>query len=301
MYPKGISIIIPCFNRQSTIASCVESIILQNYEGNLEIIISDDGSSDSSLEVAEKLDKRVKIIKKPITCVDQGASGARNRGLIIAKYEYICFLDSDDYFLPDYLQTASTFLNNNKNIGYTFCRSRKEVRLAGGSVKIEDWTRAHLSKLDKNYHVFYRPRNINTNVIMIRKKVLDSCGLFDTLLLNGNDTDMWFRVSEVSKGHFLDIYGAVYRVNHSEKQLTGNSEEIKEKSRMRIYSNAVQRFIESKSKDKLRLFLLIRALFYINLPRKYKSFRLLSHLIVSGKLFLNLPLTFFRFIAAAIR
>ena len=90
-----ISIIVPVYNVERFIDRCIQSIINQTYK-NLEIILIDDGSTDSSLAICQKYrnsDKRIKIIKK----TNGGVSSARNIGLLHANGQYINFVDSDDY------------------------------------------------------------------------------------------------------------------------------------------------------------------------------------------------------------
>lgn len=92
---KKISIIVPVYNTEKYLHRCLNSIINQSYE-NLEVILVDDGSTDSSPaicdEFAEK-DSRIKVIHK----VNEGVSIARNTGISVATGEYLSFVDSDDF------------------------------------------------------------------------------------------------------------------------------------------------------------------------------------------------------------
>lgn len=294
--PKGISVIIPCFNREKTIRRSIESVLNQNYLERFEVIVSDDGSTDNSLIIAREFDKNVVVMEKPKDCLEQGASGARNRALLVAKYEYICFLDSDDYFLPNYLNTVANVLDSNKEIGYTFSRSKKEIKFSNSTTKIEDWTRQKLSYLDKKYHVLYRAHNINTNVIFIRKSIIDKVGLFDTSLSNGEDTDMWLRISENTKSQFVDIYGAVYCVNHSDNQLNFNPNDVRKACETTIYARSIKRYIETPTKDKLRLLLSVRLLLYMKkTSKKGLFFSLYRFATVNCRLFFLFPTTFSKY------
>lgn len=94
-----ISIIVPVYNVEQYLKRCVESIIHQTYS-NLEIILVDDGSKDSSGKMCDEYaaeDSRIKVIHQE----NGGASAARNRGLAIAKGELIGFVDADDWILED--------------------------------------------------------------------------------------------------------------------------------------------------------------------------------------------------------
>lgn len=90
-----ISVIIPVYNSESYLSTCLQSVINQTYR-NLEIICIDDGSSDHSLDILDfysQKDSRIKVIRQK----NSGPSVARNKGLDNASGDYISFVDSDDY------------------------------------------------------------------------------------------------------------------------------------------------------------------------------------------------------------
>ena len=97
-----ISVIVPAFNAEKHLADCLESITGQSM-GSWELIIIDDGSSDSTGNIAEEYaakDIRIKIFR----LAKQGVSAARNAGIDIARGKYLAFVDSDDLLEPDYLK-----------------------------------------------------------------------------------------------------------------------------------------------------------------------------------------------------
>ena len=101
MENKLISVIIPMYNVEKYLNDCVDSVLNQSFK-NLEVILVDDGSPDNSGKIADeyaKKDKRVKVIHKK----NGGISDARNVGLENATGDYIMFIDSDDFLLPDAL------------------------------------------------------------------------------------------------------------------------------------------------------------------------------------------------------
>lgn len=103
MKKELISIIIPIYNVENYLMKCLDSVICQTYE-NLEIILINDGSTDNSLLIAkkyEKRDKKIKLINKK----NGGVSSARNSGLDICTGKYVTFIDSDDYVEKDYIET----------------------------------------------------------------------------------------------------------------------------------------------------------------------------------------------------
>lgn len=99
-----ISIIVPVYNVEKYIHRCLDSILAQSYN-NIEIIVVDDGSTDHSGEICDhyaKANKRIKVIHQS----NAGLSEARNRGICVANGSYLVFVDSDDYILPEMVQTA---------------------------------------------------------------------------------------------------------------------------------------------------------------------------------------------------
>ena len=97
-----ISVIIPVYNGEKYLASCVENIREQTYR-NLEIIIINDGSSDGTGQVCERLQKMYDNVRI-ITLGDEGVSAARNAGIEAAKGEFITFVDADDRLKCDMLR-----------------------------------------------------------------------------------------------------------------------------------------------------------------------------------------------------
>lgn len=98
-----ISIIVPVYNVEQYLPRCIESLICQTYH-NIEIILIDDGSPDKSGEICDEYarhDKRIVVIHKE----NGGLSDARNRGLDIAKGDYIMFVDSDDWIEENSCET----------------------------------------------------------------------------------------------------------------------------------------------------------------------------------------------------
>lgn len=90
-----VSVIVPVFNVEQYLSKCIDSILQQSYK-NIEVIIVDDGSTDSSSEICDEYkrkDTRVKVIHK----TNGGLSSTRNKGLDLCNGSYVMFIDSDDY------------------------------------------------------------------------------------------------------------------------------------------------------------------------------------------------------------
>lgn len=114
---KLVSIIVPIYNIDKYLPTCIDSILNQTLQ-NLEIILVDDGSTDSSAEICEKyseIDTRVKVIHK----ANSGLSAARNTGLSASKGEYVIFIDGDDYLHPQMIETLYALLEENKECSFS--------------------------------------------------------------------------------------------------------------------------------------------------------------------------------------
>ena len=115
-----VSIIMPAFNAEAYISETIESVQKQTYI-NWELLVIDDCSTDHTRQIVAdfaKKDNRIKIIKQQY---NGGVASARNAGLAKASGNYIAFLDSDDKWLPNKLNTQLSFMQKNKCV---FCYSQ---------------------------------------------------------------------------------------------------------------------------------------------------------------------------------
>ena len=106
-----ISIVVPVYNVEKYLSTCVESILKQTYS-NIEVILVDDGSTDCSGKMCDHYmgqDERIKVIHKK----NGGLSDARNKGIIQAEGKYITFIDSDDVVSSDYVEYLYNILEEN--------------------------------------------------------------------------------------------------------------------------------------------------------------------------------------------
>jgi glycosyltransferase involved in cell wall biosynthesis len=105
------SIIIPFFNRSATLSRAIVSVQAQTF-ANWELILVDDASSDSSLDIAKAAALDDPRIKVATNAQNQERCRSRNLGIKLAQGQYICFLDSDDYHLPQHLSLFYSYLEN---------------------------------------------------------------------------------------------------------------------------------------------------------------------------------------------
>ena len=114
-----VSVIIPAYNVEKYIKKCIDSVVKQTHK-NLEILVVDDGSRDSTgilLDEIKLSDRRIHVIHKE----NGGVSSARNTGLDAATGDYVAFLDADDYFAEDFVQYMLEMV---KKTGADFCVSK---------------------------------------------------------------------------------------------------------------------------------------------------------------------------------
>ena len=123
-YVKGlVSIITPCYNGEQFIKETIDSVESQTYP-NWEMLIIDDGSTDNSEKIVNQYvekDSRIKLIKQK----NAGSAAARNNGIRQAQGQYIALLDSDDIWLPEFLNDQIEFMN--KKNAFCVCSSYSRI------------------------------------------------------------------------------------------------------------------------------------------------------------------------------
>lgn len=117
------SIIMPTYNSEKYLCDSIQSAMAQSFD-NWELIISDDGSEDKTLEIVKKFqsqDERIKLIRSP---TNMGAANSRNAAVELAEGRYIAFLDSDDIWLPEKLSYQLDFMQLN-DVAFSYARYQK--------------------------------------------------------------------------------------------------------------------------------------------------------------------------------
>lgn len=200
MKPK-ISVIIPVYNVEQYVANCLESVINQTYK-NLEIIIVNDGATDSSPEICytySKKDPRITLINQE----NKGLSGARNTGMKVATGDYIAFVDSDDAMHEQMLEIMlSTIIKHDlKIVECDFVKGgyNSKIEFKEDKVEIQDvekalnrinkpgfysaWTKLYRSDLLEGLN--FIPGKINEDTLMTSQvyKRINQIGYIDIPLL----------------------------------------------------------------------------------------------------------------------
>ena len=173
-----VSVIVPVYNGVKFIAEAIESICAQNYHP-LEIIIVDDGSTDDTSKIVQSY-KNIRYIYQP----NQGVAAARNTGIKNSSGELIAFLDADDLWEHNKLNVQVDCLLMHPNIGYILGRQQNFLELG---IDKPFWLRKeHLL----NDHVGFLP------TLMIRRRIFDKVGLFNTDYIISSDVEWFSRVKD---------------------------------------------------------------------------------------------------------
>ncbi len=179
----NISVVIPAYNRVSTLARAIDSVLAQSFKAS-EIIVVDDGSSDATSEVA-KMYPDVLLLRQN----NMGVSTARNNGVIMASNEWIAFLDSDDTWHPKKLAFQVAFHKKNPN---SLASYTDEVWMRAG----KEWPVP--KKFKKPTKVLFENSleycNIAPSSVLINKEYFERVGGFDENMEVCEDYDLWLRI-----------------------------------------------------------------------------------------------------------
>lgn len=207
-----VSVIIPAYNAEKYVLEAIRSVEAQGY-GSVEILLIDDGSKDSTVELVRQAAPQVRIIPQ----ANAGAAAARNKGLEEATGNFICFLDADDGWFPGKLKAQVQYLQAHPEVGVSYHKwyvwkpnergeflppQRSEEPVAGEiDPACSGWIYTNLL-LDCIVH---------TSSVMMRREVVSTIGYFKTNLVTGEDYDYWLRVSRCYQFHKLTGIYSFYR------------------------------------------------------------------------------------------
>lgn len=184
-----ISIVIPMYNSEKTIERALDSVINQTYQGKYQIIIINDGSTDSSLDIVKKYRKNLNKKNIEILIMDEkngGVSKARNIGIKKSEGRYIALLDSDDEWLCEKLKIQIDILNKNSDIDFLGCeRNGEKTKIL--FKKIEGLTKISL----KDLIIKTCPQ---TSTAIFKKEILEEVGYYDETQRYSEDSNLWLRI-----------------------------------------------------------------------------------------------------------
>lgn len=175
----SISIIIPTYNRCYIIWRALQSILQQTFH-DFEVIVVDDGSTDDTARLIAYLqDSRFRYYYQE----NQGPSKARNTGIKLANGKYICYLDSDNYYYPNFLKYMFQQLEANVNKVLAYCSKNTFMReLTKNNNQLQLNTVYH--RVDQVYTITEEKLlkmevGADSNTIMHRKELAEEVGLWD--------------------------------------------------------------------------------------------------------------------------
>lgn len=203
------SIIIPLYNKQAYVRKALESVIAQTYK-DFECIIVDDGSTDNSAAVCEEFSNSLTLsLSNPFRLIKQpnaGVAVARNNGVAASNGEYICFLDADDWWEPEYLEEMDRLIREYPDAGlyatnYVYYKPGK----------------THVAlKIDRgymNYPEAYLKNGampVTSITTCMSRKVFDEMGGFPRGIKLGEDFLLWAKTALHYKVAFCEKALAYY-------------------------------------------------------------------------------------------
>jgi glycosyltransferase involved in cell wall biosynthesis len=196
----NVSVVIPTYNREDVISRAIDSVLKQTYT-NFEIIIVDDGSTDNTEEVINELQKQHEEIKY-FSQDNAGAAVARNHGIRKADGNYIAFLDSDDQWLPEKLETQLELFRESDQVNIGFVGANKIICKCDSDDQVvskKDFYKNRFSKEEQPFTLedFLSLKNpVSPSTALISTKALEDVGLFDPECPPHEDYELWIRLRE---------------------------------------------------------------------------------------------------------
>jgi glycosyltransferase involved in cell wall biosynthesis len=203
-----VSVIIPSYNRAQKASRAVSSVLDQSFK-DLEIIVIDDGSTDDTIDMLEQFRDRITLIKHP---ENRGVSAARNSGINASRSPLIAFLDSDDYWMPEKLETQVRYLRENTDA--VICQT-EEIWIRNG-VRVNPWKK-HIKPSGDIFEQSLKLCLVSPSAVMIRRSLLDEVGLFDEAFPVCEDYDLWLRISWKYPVHLINQFMLVKEGGHADQ------------------------------------------------------------------------------------
>lgn len=158
-----ISIVVPTWNRRALLPRCVDSVLSQSFT-EWELIIVDDGSIDDTSTLLEKYtrdDKRIRYIQLES---NTGVANARNIGVNAAKFDYVCFLDSDDEWHKDKLEKQYEIIKSEDNVDFIF----------SALIRVGNGQRPEIYNGKLDYSTLLRYNFIPLSSVCLKKSILEN-------------------------------------------------------------------------------------------------------------------------------
>jgi glycosyltransferase involved in cell wall biosynthesis len=208
-----VSVVIPVLNGELFIKHAIDSVLGQTFR-DFEIIVIDDGSTDGTRKIVEAFGSSVVYRHQP----NAGADIAYNAGISMGSGEYVAFLDHDDRWYPDKLETQVRLLEQHSNVGLTYSEV-DDIDERGNPIRKKTWAQRRGIKQDLvgDFRAILKRRFpiAVPSAMMIRRQTLERIGGFDPdLPRNGHgDTQLCILAGEISQLYFMLKPLAQYRVH----------------------------------------------------------------------------------------
>ncbi len=205
------SVIIPTFNRAKELKRAVESVLVQSF-CDFEILVMDDGSSDDTQQVILAINDTRIIYEWEKNY--GGPARPRNRGIVKAKGEWICFLDADDAWLPDKLQVCVQHINKSVDLIY---HDLKVVGLPTSLFK-NNITKSRCLIAPVIIDLLINDNAISNSSVVVRKIILDKIGQIneDLEMIASEDYNTWLRIALITNNFlYIPKVLGLYSVNDS--------------------------------------------------------------------------------------
>ena len=188
-----ISVIIPLYNKESSISQALDSVLAQEWQ-DYEIVVVDDGSADGGVDIVRGYsDTRIRLVRQE----NAGVSAARNRGIEEAKGEYVAFLDADDVWMPGFLSEIRAL-----QAEYPECRAQATNYIFNSNGMKSPTILRKIpfrgeSGVLKNYFEVASCSHppVWTSAVCIERKLLQEIGGFPVGIKSGEDLLTWARVA----------------------------------------------------------------------------------------------------------
>ena len=182
----SISVIIPAYNCALYIVQAIESV-LQQKDCSYEIVVIDDGSTDSTPEVLEPYKDRINYIRQE----NKGVAAARNHGIHLARADLIAFLDADDYFLPGKLAAQAAVFANRRDLGIVHSGWQRVDADGNKLLNVYPWEDVP----ELNLETWLRWKPVLPSAMMFRREWLQYVGGFDARFPPAEDTNLVLKLA----------------------------------------------------------------------------------------------------------
>ena len=216
-----ISVIIPVYNGERYLAESIETVLAQTYRP-IEIIVVDDGSTDSSANIAKGFRDTIRYVFQP----NSGPAGARNTGLRMATGSVMSFIDADDLWNTNKLSLQIELLYNNPSAEIIL--GHLQFLLYRSTEGKHEWAVSSDPQI---------ALSLGTGVF--RKSLFDKVGLFDETLHYGDDWDWFMRAREL--GVLMLIHKEVTLFYRRHRHNLTNQKKMGDAYIIRIFKNSIDR------------------------------------------------------------